>query len=44
LRAVVDLGAVVNIKDVDDVAVLADPVDDALGTAPGTVTAIERPE
>jgi hypothetical protein len=31
---VVDLGAVVNIEDVDDAAVLIDPVNDAIGTAP----------
>jgi hypothetical protein len=44
LRAVVDLRAVVNIEDVDNAAVLIDPVDDAIGAAPGTVTASERPE
>ena len=44
LRAVVDLRAVIDIEDVDDAAVLVDPVDDAIGTAPGPVTASEWPE
>jgi hypothetical protein len=44
LRAVVDLRAVVNIEDMDNAAVLIDPVDDAIGAAPGTMTASERPE
>jgi hypothetical protein len=44
LRAVVDLRAVVNVEDVDNVAVLVDPVDDAIGAATGTVTASERTE
>jgi hypothetical protein len=35
LRPVVDLRAVVNIKDVHNAAVLIDPVDDAIGAAPG---------
>jgi len=41
---VVDLRAVVNIEDVDDAAALVDPVNDAIGPAPGAVTASERPE
>ena len=44
LRAVVDLRAVIDIEDVDDAAVLVDPVDDAIGAAPGPVTASEWPE
>jgi hypothetical protein len=44
LRAVVDLRAVVNIEDVDNAAVLIDPADDAIGAAPGAVTASKRPE
>src|SRR6266516_6307909 len=44
LRAVVDLRAVVNIEDVDNAAVLVDPVDDAIGATPGAVTTGERPE
>jgi hypothetical protein len=44
LRAVIDLRAVVNIEDVDDAAALVDPVDDAIGAAPGAMTASERPE
>ena len=43
-RAVVDLRAVVDIEDVDNTAILVDPVDDAIGAATGTVTASERPE
>jgi hypothetical protein len=35
---------VVNIKDVDHAAVLVDPVDDAIGAAPGPVTASKRPK
>src|SRR5215472_5981530 len=34
LRAVIDLPAVVDIEDVDNAAVLVDPVDDAIGSAP----------
>src|SRR5215510_4824323 len=44
LRAVVDLGTVVNVEDMDHAAVLVDPVDDAIGAAPGTVATGERPE
>src|SRR5215472_17402392 len=44
LRAAVDLGAVINVEYVDDAAVLLDPVDDAIGAAPGTVTTGQRPE
>ena len=44
LRAVVDLRAVVNIEDMDNAAVLIDPVNDAIGAAPGAVTANEWPE
>jgi hypothetical protein len=39
LRAVVDLRAVVNVEDVDNTAVLIDPVNDAVGASPGAVTA-----
>jgi hypothetical protein len=35
---------VVNIEDVHDAAVLLDPVDDAIGTAPGAVTTVKRSE
>jgi len=42
LRTVVDLRPVVYIEDVDHAAVLVDSVDDAIGTAPGTVTASKR--
>jgi hypothetical protein len=44
LRAEVDLQAVVNIEDVDNAAILVDPVSDPIGAAPGTVTAGERPK
>lgn len=44
LRTVVDLRAVVDIKDVDHVAVLIDPIHDAIGAAPGAVTPGKRPE
>jgi hypothetical protein len=43
LRTAANLRAVVNIEDVHDVAVLADPIDDAIGTAPRAVTAGEWP-
>src|SRR5205085_8792128 len=36
--------AVVNVEDIDNAAVLIDPVDDAVGAAPGAVTASKRPE
>ena len=42
--AVVDLRAVVDIEDVDHAAALIDPVDDAVGAAPGAMTAGKRPE
>jgi hypothetical protein len=35
---------VVNIEDVDNVAVLIDPVDDAISAAPGAVTTGQWPE
>jgi TetR/AcrR family transcriptional regulator, transcriptional repressor for nem operon len=44
LGGAVDLRAVVDIEDVDDAAVLADLVDDAVGAAPGAMTASERPK
>ena len=44
LWAVVDLGAVVNVEDVDNAAVLVNPVDDAIRATPGAVTTRERPE
>ena len=34
----------VNIEDMDNTAALVDPVNDAIGAAPGTVTASKRPE
>ena len=40
----VDLGAVVNVEDMDDAAVFVDPVDDPVGAAAGSVTACERAE
>ena len=39
LRPVVDLGAVVDVEDVDDAAVPIDPVDDPIGAATGAMTA-----
>ncbi len=44
LGTVVDLRAVVNIEDVDETAILVDPVYDAIGAAPGTVATGQRPE
>lgn len=44
LRPVVNLRTVVDVEDVDNAAVLVDPVDDAIGASPGTMTASERPE
>ena len=44
LGAVVNVQAVVNVKDVDNSAGLVDPVDDAISAAPGAVAASERPE
>jgi hypothetical protein len=35
---------VVNVQNVDNAAVLVDPVDDAIGAAQGAVTTGERPE
>jgi hypothetical protein len=43
-RTVIDLRAVIDVEDVDNAAVLVDPVNDAIGAAPGAVTASERPE
>ena len=43
-RAVVDLRAVVNIKDMDSAAGLINPVDDAVSAAPGAVATSEWPE
>src|SRR5438034_1238832 len=40
----VDLGAVVNVEDMDGAAVFIDPVDDPVGAAAGSVTACERAE
>jgi len=34
----------INIENVDDAAVLVDPVDHAIGAAPSAVTAGERPK
>src|SRR6516162_8605078 len=42
LWAMVDLGAVVNVEDVDNAAVLVDPVDDAITAAPGAMATGER--
>jgi len=39
LRAVVNLRMVVDVEDMDNAAVLVEPVDDAIGAAPGAVTA-----
>jgi hypothetical protein len=36
LRAVADLRAVVDVEDVDNAAVLVDPIHDAIGTAPAS--------
>jgi hypothetical protein len=44
MRAMVDLRAVVDIKDVYLMAGFVDPVDDAIGAAAGAVTSGERPE
>lgn len=43
LRTVVDLRAVIDIENVDHAAALIDPVDDAIGAAPGAMTAGKRP-
>lgn len=40
----VDLGAVVDVEDVNAASFLLDPVDDSVGAAPGSVTACERAE
>ena len=42
--AVVNLRAVVNIEDVDNMVLLVDPIHDAVGAASGPMTAIERPQ
>jgi hypothetical protein len=44
VAAAVDLSAVVDIKDVDNVAVLVDPVNDAVGAALGPVAWPSRRE
>ena len=44
LLAVVDLRAMVNIEDVNHAAALVDPVNDAIGPAPGNVTTDQGPE
>jgi hypothetical protein len=44
MRAMVDLRAVVDIKDVYQVAGFVDPVDGPVGAAAGAVTSGERPE
>jgi len=44
LRAVVNLGAMVNVEHVNDAGFLIDPVDDPVGTTPGTVATGERTE
>lgn len=41
---VINLRTVVNIEDVDYSTALVNPVNDAVGAAPGTVTACERPK
>ncbi len=43
LRAVVDLRAMVNIEDVNDAVALVDPINDAIGPAPRTVTTGQGP-
>ena len=40
----VDLGAVVDVEDVDGASFLLDPVDDSVGAAPGSVTACDGAE
>jgi DNA-binding transcriptional MerR regulator len=44
LWAVVDLGAMIDVENVNDAAALVDPVDDAIGAAAGTMTTCQRPE
>jgi hypothetical protein len=44
LGSAVDLQTVVDVEDMDDAAVLVDLVDDAVGAAPGAMTASERPD
>lgn len=44
MRAMVDLRAVVDIKDVYQEGGFIDPVDDPVGASPGTVTSGEGPE
>jgi hypothetical protein len=44
IRAVVDVSAVVDVENVDGTGAFVDAVHDPVGSAPGTVTAGERPE
>ncbi len=44
LGSVVDLRAVIDIKNVNNTAALVDPVDDAVGAASGTMTTCQWPE
>ena len=44
LRPVVDLRAMIDIEDMNHAAALVDPVDDAIGSAPRTVTTGQWPE
>ena len=44
IRAVVDVSAMVDVEDVDGTGAFVDAVHDPVSSAPGTVTAGERPE
>ena len=44
LWPVVDLRAMIDVENVNDAAVLVDPVDDAIGAAPGPMTTGQRPD
>jgi hypothetical protein len=44
VRAVIDLEAMVNVKDVDSAAALVDPVDNAVGAASSPVATSEWPK
>jgi hypothetical protein len=44
MRPAVDLQAVLDVENVNDAAALVDPVDDAIGAAPRTVTTGQWPE
>jgi hypothetical protein len=44
VRPVVDLRAVIDVENMNSAIVLVDPVNDAIGAAPGAVTTGQRPE